>query len=105
MFLDEKLLQKCKDVEITDSQQLIDLKNEICKECEDYYKSKLSVYLSDKEIKTVMDKTFNLFDSFVRMALKSEDKKVVILGEMFSKHTFKEQWLSNEDMYEIYNNL
>ena len=105
MFLDDELLKMCQDSNPDTPEKLQQLNVDICSRCEDYYKSKLNKNSSPEQVKNVLDRTFNLFDSFVRMALKSEDYKVKILGELFEKNSFKKQFLSNLEMYIIYNNL
>ena len=67
--------------------------------------SKLTSKMTASETKIVIDRTFNLFDSFVRMAKKSDSKKVRILGKMFEVHTFKKQFLANNEVAKIYFNL
>jgi len=105
MFLDDELLKMCEIADAGKPELVQKLNVDICKKCEDYYKTGLNELSTRKEIKIRLDKTFNLFDSFVRMALKSKDPKVNILGELFKKHTFKKQFLSNEKMNDIYKKL
>ena len=105
MFLDDELLKMCGISDAGKPELVQKLNVDICKKCEDYYKTGLNELSTGKEIKIRLDKTFNLFDSFVRMALKSEDFQTRTLGELFKKYTFKKQFLSNEKMNEIYNKL
>ena len=105
MFLDDELLEICKNWDCSTPEQIQALNDKICKTCEAYYKSKLTATTLDKQLKIVLDRTFNLFDSFVRQAEKSEDAKIIRLSDMFKEYTFKRQFLSNKKMNEIYNKL
>lgn len=105
MFFDDELLKICEQSELSTSQNIQELNKILCGKCEDYYKSKITPTSTNKEVKIILDRTFNLFDSFVRMALKSEKSQINILGKLFKEFTFKKQFLSNEKMKEIYNKL
>ncbi len=105
MFLDDQLLEMCKASEANTIELINKLNQDICGKCEDYYKSKITVFSNRNEIKTILDRTFNLFDSFVRKAKKSTDPKIAILGNFFEVYTFKKQLLDNEEMNRIYNSL
>ena len=105
MFLDDELLKMCEDYNGTTPEEVQRLNVDICKKCEDYYKSKINMTLSNKEVKVILNKTFNLFDSFVRMAKKSKTKKTQLLGGMFEKFSFKLQFLENKEMAIFYMNL
>lgn len=105
MFLDEELLLICMCTEADTPEKIQQLNVDICTKCEEYYKSKLSPIATQSEIKTLLDRTFNLFDSFVRMAKKDDDVKLQLLGKMFEKHTYKTQFLKNPAMLKIYNDL
>lgn len=105
MFLDDELLQICKDAELTEFKQIQQLNVELCKKCEDYYKSKIFPHSSPKDVKIILDRTFNLFDSFVRLCKTSDDGTLKLLGKLFENHTFKQQFLKNDDMKQIYNKL
>ena len=105
MFLDDELLKICEKTQLSNPDDIQELNQILCKKCEDYYKSKITQTMTNKEVKVILDRTFILFDSFVRMALKSEKDSIKILGELFKKHTFKHQFLSNEKINTIYNKL
>ena len=104
MFLDEELLEMCraKDCSIPDNIQQLNI--ELCKKCEQYFKSKILPNMLKKDVKAVMDRTFNLWDSFTRMAIK-EGENMKLLGELFQQYTFKKQLLSNDEMARIYGSL
>ncbi len=105
MYLHEKLLDICKNTEIKSGQDVNKLNRLICEECEKYYKSRLSHGMTKKSMKAVLDKTFNLFDLFVKLALKSDDAQLVVLAETFKKYSFKKQFLENKQVANIYNSL
>jgi len=105
MFLDEELLQELRGYDGTEPDDINDLNTSLCKKCEAYYKSKMSITSTERQVKTALDRTFNLWDSFIRMALIDEDGAVVILAELFQKHTFKHQFLKNEQIAKVYNSL
>lgn len=105
MFLDDKMLNICENAIINNSDDVRILATNIYKECEVYFKSKVYKDMPNKELKSILDKTFNLFDSFVRNAEKSDNKQLQILGDLFKDHTFKKQFLSNKDMYRVYFSL
>lgn len=104
MFLDNELLEMCraKDCSIPDNIQQLNV--ELCEKCEQYYKSKILPNMLKKDVKAVLDRTFNLWDSFTRMAIK-EGGNMQLLGELFQQYTFKKQLLSNDEMARIYGSL
>jgi spore cortex formation protein SpoVR/YcgB (stage V sporulation) len=106
MFLDDELLKMAKEADITTLEGIQKLNVDLCQKCEVYYKSKLTDNMPHpSQIKATLDKTFNLWDSFVRMAKKDSDKQLNILAPLFEKHSFKHQFLQNEEMNRIYTNL
>ena len=105
MFLDDEVLEMCKKTELNTPKQMQDLYTEVATKFEDYYKVRISMRMLGGEIKAVLTKTFNLWDSFVRMRLKSNDHKLLILGELFQRNSLKSQFLKNEEMAKFYNSL
>ncbi|MBE9469000.1 MAG: hypothetical protein IMY72_11875 [Bacteroidetes bacterium] len=106
MFLNEELLKIAKKADVTRTEEIQKLNADLCEKCEEYYKSRLGDDMSDtKKIKAVLDRTFNLWDSFVRMAEKDSDIKINILAGLFKKHSFRHQFLSNKKISIIYNKL
>ena len=105
MFLDELLLDMCRKIDSSKPENIQKLNRELCDVCDNYYKSSLNETMTSKEIKTILDRTFNLWDSFVKLALKDDDYNINLLGELFSKYTFKMQFLSNDEVAKIYNRL
>jgi len=104
MFLDDELLEMCRVADCSTPDNIQQLNIDLCKKCEDYYKSKIKPGMTNKEVKIILDKTFNLWDSFTRMAIK-EDGALALLGVLFKKYSFKEQFLSNDEVARIYKNL
>ena len=105
MFLDEELYLMVSYFEGTTAENIQQLNKDVCKKCEDYYKSKINATMSNKQVKVILDRTFNLFDSFVNICLRDENKIIQLFGEAFKKHNFKKQFLSNDEMRIIYMNL
>lgn len=52
-----------------------------------------------------MDRTFNLWNSFINMIFKDSDNRLKLLGELFQTYSFKSQLLSNPEMRRIYESL
>jgi len=104
MFLDDELLEMCSVADCSEADNIQQLNVDLCRKCEAYYKSKIVPNMPKKDVKVVLDKTFNLWDSFTRMAIK-EGGRMALLGEMFSKYTFKQQFLSHDEMARIYGSL
>ena len=105
MFLDDKLLEICKNSNLETTEDIQRLNKKIVSECSDYYIPKINQNLTNKDVKTILDKTFNLFDSFVRSLQKSKDEKLIILAKLFKEHTFNKQLLSNRKLRDIYDGL
>ena len=104
MFLDDELLLMVKKADCSTEENIQQLNVDLCTKCEKYYKEKLYPQITKKEVKTILDKTFNMWDSFIRMG-KKEDEKIKIIVDMFEKYSFKKQLLSNKEMARIYNEL
>jgi len=105
MFLDDELLQICKEAELDTSESIQALNIALCSKCELYYKARIKPEMASSQAKRILDRVFNLWDSFVRQAQKDEDKTMNVLGELFEVHSFKAQFLKNQTMADIYNKL
>jgi len=105
MFLDDELLQICTEVGLWDEDTVNALNLKLYRKCEDYYKAQIKDKTLKQEFKATMDRTFNLWDSFVRQARAHENLTIRILGDLFESYTFRKQWLSNPEMKRIYNSL
>ena len=105
MFLDDKLIKICEEFEIETTDDIQELNQKLTNECVNYYTEKLNPILTNKEVKVILDKTFNLFDSFVRMLEKSTNPKLNVLHKLFKDYTFKKQFLANAKVSEVYAKL
>jgi hypothetical protein len=105
MFLDDKLLEISRKANIFTSEGFQKLNVDICDECQEYYLQRIHPGQSKKEAKVILDRTFNLFDSFVRQAKNSGELKLDIIGEVFEKNTFKHQFMKDEKRRIFYEGL
>lgn len=105
MFLDQELLKICSESNPDTPEKVQQLNRDICKKCEEYWKGNITETTPAKQLKVVLDRAFNCFDSFVRMAKVSSDYKLQILGDLFEQNTYKKQFLENKEIAEIYNKL
>ena len=64
MFLDDKLYNLCKGAIIISDEDVQTLNKDLCTMCEKYYKENIHQNMTNKEVGAVLDRTFNLFDSF-----------------------------------------
>ena len=104
MFLDDELLEILENRVITDAASIAELNQILCTKCETYYKECIKLNMTGKEAKVILDRVFNLWDSFARMAVK-KGGTTAILGEFFTQSTFKSQFLANPQVAEVYKNL
>ena len=93
MFLDDQLLEMCKNTDCAIPENLQKLNKDLCDACQTYYRGKIYIGMPNKEAKVVLDKTFNFWDSFVCMALKSDDFSLKLLGKLFQEYSFKKHFL------------
>lgn len=105
MFLDDKLYKICSEMVVKPNFNIQHLNKTLLIECENYYKPIIANNKTNKECKVILDRTFNHWNSFVRMLKNSNDKNINILGTLFSEHTFKKQFLSNKELAELYSKL
>ena len=103
MFLDEVLLEMCKTYDYT--QKVSTLYTQLCDKCQEYYQSKISPFMPKKDVKVILDRTFNLWDSFTRMAIKDDNVNVRIMGEICKNFTFKETFMDVPELKELYDSL
>ena len=105
MFLDDELLKMCETADLFTTEGVNKLNVDICDKCQEYYKQRITRGMPKREAKVIFDRTFKLFDSFVRQAKNSEQIKLQIVGEMFEKHSFKQQFMNNEHLRKVYEDL
>ena len=55
MFLDDKLLEICREATINIPDDIQKLNKTLCKECEDYYKSRIKETMTNQEVKATFD--------------------------------------------------
>ena len=104
MFLDDELLEMCRNANCETADGIKDLNEALCRKCEAYLKERLLISTCDRDTKGILDRTFNLWDSFTRSAIK-EGGTMKILGEFFQEYNYKKQLLKNDVIAEIYNKL
>ncbi len=105
MFLDEKLLSMCENAQAEKPEDIQNLVQELIDECQNYYKARLKPGMTNKEAKTIVDRTFNLWDSFAKMASLSTDPKLQTFGEVFKKRTFKKFFSDTPELKRIYEKI
>jgi len=106
MFLDDELLNLCNETELKTSEDAAQLQKELFRKCEDYYKTNIAQYSQTNEsLKALLDKTFKLYDSFVRMLEKQTDSKSQILVCTFKTYTFKDAFFESTKLTEVYEKL
>lgn len=105
MFLDDEVLLMCKKAEINTPEQVQKLYADVCEKFDNYRRNNMNALMSSREIKIVINKTFNLWDSTVRMCLKDSDSKLNIIGGMLEKYSYKKTFLKDSEMKRIYDSL
>ena len=105
MFLDDELLEMVKSSDAKTAEDIQQLNVDICDKCQEYYKQRITPGMPKREVKVILDKTFKLFDSFVRQLKNSDSKILQIYGEMFEEVTFKQQFMKNEHLRKLYEEL
>lgn len=105
MFLDDELLEMVKSSDAKTAEDIQQLNVDVCDKCQEYYKQRITPGMPKREVKVIFDKTFKLFDSFVRQLKNSDNRILQIYGEMFEKVTFKQQFMNNEHLRKLYEEL
>ena len=86
--------------EIRDLTLFNELNKKLCGMCEKHYKSYLNDTSNKEECRQVLKKTFNLWDSFVNKLDKSDYREQLYI-DLFTKHSFKNQFFSNQKMKDL----
>ena len=60
---------------------------------------------SSKDIKAVIDKTFNLYDSYIRQCKDSKVYQANVVGTTFEKYSFKQSFLKSPELNKFYKEL
>jgi ribosomal protein L23 len=105
MFLHEQLFELCKSAKIETFDDIQELNKKIMTATENHYIFKVYVGMPKREVKNLLEQTFGLFDLFVNMLLKSDDKIIHRLGEYYRENDFKKQYFTNEERAKLYNSL
>ena len=105
MFLDDQLIQICRDAKVDTPVEFNRLNGILIETCQNYYKSKIKLGMKYNEVRTILDRTFKLWDSFIRMAENSDDTKLQMLSKLFAKYNFKLQFFLDDRLREFYNKL
>ena len=86
MFLDDQLIQICIDAEINEPDDVNLVYNKLIDTCQDYYRDQVRVGMKKTEVKTIIDRTFKLWDSFTRIAVQHKNFQVRTLGMLCVLH-------------------
>lgn len=105
MFLDDKMVKYCSEHIPYNEDTLQALYSYVMQQFEAYYKERIKEDMENSEVKVILDKTFNLFNSFTRQLNTSENGSLKVLGELFTNNDFKSLFLKDETMSKIYNAL
>ena len=104
-FLDDQLIDICLNAEINDPEDVQETYDELIDHCQNYYKGIVQVGMSKKEVKIIIDRTFHLWNSFVRAAKNHHNPQVMILGGLCENYTFKDAFMSDPKLFELYESL
>lgn len=102
MFLDDKLFDLCKNSTFNGLEWTGQLYDDVIYACTSYITSKIHPDMEPKELKTVIKRTFNYYDAFVKKAKASEDPQMKYIGQLFGRFHFKKLFLFDEKLREIY---
>ena len=103
MFLDDQMYEKVQNFTGSTQEDIQDLYAELCRMCEVYWQKILSPEIEKRKMKTQWDRTFNLWDSFVRKLHADDDVTSTIFANLFEKHTYKKEFFKDETLTRIYN--
>jgi len=98
MFLDDQLYLITKCEKISSAEDYVKLVNKLFKAVEDYFKPKLSATMTYAEGAALMDKTFKLWDMFISKL----EKENWFLVDVLKKSSYKEHFMANPKLEEIY---
>lgn len=98
MFLDDELYLCVKSWPIDKPDDLRVLINKLYDIIQEYYKSRLSPNMTYEEGTAMMKKAFKLWDMFIAKL----EKENYFLADILKEHSFKDRFLSNPKIKEIY---
>lgn len=90
-----------KQADITTSDGIQKLNVDLKRRCVEYYQKQIIPTMTYEDVKVLLDRTFNLWDSFINKMLRG-DLRMIIIGGLFRKYGFKETFLENKELAEIY---
>ena len=106
LMLHKELYEMCEDALTQEKPfDIVKLNLEIKRKCEHHYQDQIKPYITSKELKIILDRTFNLFDCFVINLKKSTDDGMQAIGEVFEKYTYRKDFMKHKQTAEIYNDL
>jgi arginyl-tRNA synthetase len=105
MFLDDELFLMCESAKINSGEDIQKLYANLGDKCQAYYQKQITLETTAKEAKVILDRTFNIWESFVRMLSKSDKKTLQILGVLFKKYSFKKEFMNTPELAEVYSKL
>lgn len=100
-FLDDKLYNHLKNKDITSGYHFNKVINELFKICEDHFKPQLLENMTRTNAKMILDRTFNSWDLFVSRL----EKEKYQFADILKKYSYKEIFMSNEEMKKMYLSL
>ena len=105
MFLDDELFLMCEYAEINSGNDIQKLYVNLTEKCQEYYRKQITTETTAEEAKTILDRTFNIWESFVRMLVKSDQKTLQELGKLFKEYSFKKTFMNTPELAGVYNKL
>jgi len=101
-FLDDQLYNHVMSKNLRDSKDFQDMLNELYRICENYWKPKVDIgSTSKREVKVLIDRTFNGWDLFVKKLIKEK----WVLADVIVKYSYKEIFMDNAELKKSYDNL
>jgi hypothetical protein len=100
MFLDDELYKKVKSTEIKSPEDFTIMIKDLYEICSKYYKAKLSIGMSYKEGRQLIDKVFISWDFFIKKLEKEDWWLIDVLNQ--DNLSFKNFYLKNEVLRRIY---
>jgi len=105
MFLDDEMFEYCENMNITTFENLQKDYALICIKFDDYRKNAITNKMNRKEMKAVVNRTFNLWDSLVNRLLISRVSKLKSIGGLLQRNSYKDSFLKDKKMKAIYDSL
>ena len=99
MFLDDKLYNHVKQFKIDKPKDFNILVNDLYRICEDHWKPKIDLHGTYKEVRQILDQTFNAWNLFIK---KLEKEKWFLIDILKNDADYKQSFLSNERYRQIY---